>query len=188
MARMAFEDFEPPQRLVRALAEIRRPEGGDGVGEWLENLPELARQALDLRELSVERVQAPGGRSSLVLLVRLIDGTPAVGEQLSVLQQKEMVLRERYLDSLRKVEQAKLAENLENAQQGAQVSILDHAHMPTSPERPRWMLGVAGLLASLGFGVAVMILLELVDPVIVSTRQLDRLGDAGCLGSLPLQV
>ncbi|MDX2605631.1 aminoglycoside phosphotransferase family protein [Streptomyces caniscabiei] len=78
MARMAFEDFEPPQRLVRALAEIRRPEGGDGVGEWLENLPELARQALDLRELSVERVQAPGGRSSLVLLVRLIDGTPAV--------------------------------------------------------------------------------------------------------------
>lgn len=78
MARMAFEDFEPPQRLVRALAEIRRPEGGDGVGEWLENLPELARQAVDLRELSVERVQAPGGRSSLVLLVRLIDGTPAV--------------------------------------------------------------------------------------------------------------
>ena len=78
MARMAFEDFEPPQRLVRALAETRRPEGGDGVGEWLENLPELARQALDLRELSVERVQAPGGRSSLVLLVRLIDGTPAV--------------------------------------------------------------------------------------------------------------
>ncbi|MBE4735853.1 MULTISPECIES: aminoglycoside phosphotransferase family protein [Streptomyces] len=78
MARMAFEDFEPPQRLVRALAETRRPEGGDGVGEWLENLPELARQALNLRELSVERVQAPGGRSSLVLLVRLIDGTPAV--------------------------------------------------------------------------------------------------------------
>ncbi|MBD9704619.1 aminoglycoside phosphotransferase family protein [Streptomyces caniscabiei] len=78
MARMAFEDFEPPQRLVRALAETRRPEGGDGVGEWLENLPELAQQALNLRELSVERVQAPGGRSSLVLLVRLIDGTPAV--------------------------------------------------------------------------------------------------------------
>ncbi|MFF7392737.1 aminoglycoside phosphotransferase family protein [Streptomyces scabiei] len=78
MARMAFEDFEPPRRLVRALAETRRPDDGDGTAEWLEGLPALARQAVDLRELTVERVQAPGGRSSLVLLVRLIDDTPAV--------------------------------------------------------------------------------------------------------------
>ncbi|MET7702479.1 aminoglycoside phosphotransferase family protein [Streptomyces sp. NPDC005485] len=73
--------FEPPQRLVRALGETRHngSDGGvGGAGEWLERLPELARQAVDLRELTVERVQAPGGRSSLVVLVRLIDGTPAV--------------------------------------------------------------------------------------------------------------
>ncbi|WP_055493418.1 aminoglycoside phosphotransferase family protein [Streptomyces sp. TP-A0356] len=66
--------FEPPQRLVRALGETQR----DGGAEWLDRLPELVRQAVDLRELTVERVQAPGGRSSLVLLVRRADGTPAV--------------------------------------------------------------------------------------------------------------
>ncbi|MER6124063.1 aminoglycoside phosphotransferase family protein [Streptomyces sp. NPDC001795] len=66
--------FEPPQRLVRALGETQR----DGGAEWLDTLSGLARQALDLRELTVERVQAPGGRSSLVLLVRQADGTPAV--------------------------------------------------------------------------------------------------------------
>lgn len=79
MTRRAFEAseaFEPPRRLVRALAEIRQ--GGDGVGEWLERLPELVQQAVDLRELTVERVQTPGGRSSLVLLVRQYDDTPAV--------------------------------------------------------------------------------------------------------------
>jgi streptomycin 6-kinase len=65
--------FEPPQRLVRALGETAP--GGD---EWLERLPELARQAVALRELTVERVQVPGGRSSLVVLVRRPDGTPAV--------------------------------------------------------------------------------------------------------------
>ncbi|MCX4988076.1 aminoglycoside phosphotransferase family protein [Streptomyces sp. NBC_00568] len=72
--------FEPPQRLLRALGETRRTgsEGADEADEWLEKLPELARQAVDLRELTVERVQAPGGRSSLVLLVRQHDGTPAV--------------------------------------------------------------------------------------------------------------
>ncbi|WP_033326879.1 aminoglycoside phosphotransferase family protein [Streptomyces yerevanensis] len=65
--------FEPPQRLVRALGESS-PAGDD----WLEKLPETARQAVAVRELTVERVQVPGGRSSLVVLVRLPDGTPAV--------------------------------------------------------------------------------------------------------------
>ncbi|MFI6208738.1 aminoglycoside phosphotransferase family protein [Streptomyces sp. NPDC051041] len=65
--------FEPPQRLVRALGET----APDGDG-WLERLPDLVRQAVALRELTVERVQVPGGRSSLVLLVRRPDGTPAV--------------------------------------------------------------------------------------------------------------
>jgi len=65
--------FEPPQRLVRALGETA-PSGDD----WLEKLPEVAQQVVDLRELTVERVQVPGGRSSLVVLVRRADGTPAV--------------------------------------------------------------------------------------------------------------
>ncbi|MFI2435068.1 aminoglycoside phosphotransferase family protein [Streptomyces sp. NPDC018693] len=65
--------FEPPQRLVRALGETA-PDGD----AWLEKLPEAAQRAVALRELTVERVQVPGGRSSLVLLVRRADGTPAV--------------------------------------------------------------------------------------------------------------
>ncbi|MGI5428981.1 aminoglycoside phosphotransferase family protein [Streptomyces sp. CA-179760] len=65
--------FEPPKRLVRALGETA-PDGDD----WLEKLPEAARRAVALRELTVDRVQVPGGRSSLVVLVRTADGTPAV--------------------------------------------------------------------------------------------------------------
>ncbi|GHB77396.1 kinase [Streptomyces viridiviolaceus] len=65
--------FEPPRRLVRALGETA-PDGDD----WLEELPRTVRRAVALRELTVERVQAPGGRSSLVVLVRTADGTPAV--------------------------------------------------------------------------------------------------------------
>ncbi|MFF8833562.1 aminoglycoside phosphotransferase family protein [Streptomyces sp. NPDC015131] len=66
--------FEPPQRLVRALGETY---GDAAAGDWLTRLPELARRAAEARELAVERVIAPGGRSSLVVLVRLPDGTPA---------------------------------------------------------------------------------------------------------------
>ncbi|MEV7340004.1 aminoglycoside phosphotransferase family protein [Streptomyces sp. NPDC093544] len=75
--------FEPPQRLVRALGETQRngADGAEGTGgacDWLDKLPVLAQHAVDLRELTVERVQAPGGRSSLVVLVRQADGTPTV--------------------------------------------------------------------------------------------------------------
>lgn len=65
--------LEPPQRLVTALGETTQD--GD---DWLEKLPGAAEQAVALRELTVERVHVPGGRSSLVVLVRLADGTPAV--------------------------------------------------------------------------------------------------------------
>ncbi|OLZ66979.1 kinase [Streptomyces sp. IMTB 2501] len=65
--------FEPPPRLVRALGETA-PAGDD----WLAQLSAAAEQAVARRELTVERVQVPGGRSSLVVLVRRSDGTPAV--------------------------------------------------------------------------------------------------------------
>ncbi|AKN71134.1 MULTISPECIES: aminoglycoside phosphotransferase family protein [Streptomyces] len=65
--------FEAPRRLVRALGETA-PAGDD----WLARLPATAEQAVARRELTVERVQVPGGRSSLVVLVRRADGTPAV--------------------------------------------------------------------------------------------------------------
>ncbi|HEX5568648.1 MAG TPA: aminoglycoside phosphotransferase family protein [Streptomyces sp.] len=59
---------EPPQRLVRA-------QGADSP--WLAALPGVVRRALTHWELTAERVVTPGGRSSLVVLVRRADGTPA---------------------------------------------------------------------------------------------------------------
>ncbi|MEU8764514.1 aminoglycoside phosphotransferase family protein [Streptomyces sp. NPDC048659] len=58
--------FEPPQRLVRALGETY---GEAAAAEWLGELPELTREALAGAGLAAERVMAPGGRSSLVVLV-----------------------------------------------------------------------------------------------------------------------
>lgn len=67
--------FEPPQRLVRALGEMY---GDAAAVDWLDALPALTEQALTAGDgLTVERVAAPGGRSSLVVLVRRADGTPA---------------------------------------------------------------------------------------------------------------
>ncbi|MFJ9598140.1 aminoglycoside phosphotransferase family protein [Streptomyces virginiae] len=66
--------FEPPQRLVRALGEMP---GTAQDTDWLGRLPGLTEAALSRRGLRAQRVQAPGGRSSLVVLVTYADGTPA---------------------------------------------------------------------------------------------------------------
>ncbi|MER5967294.1 aminoglycoside phosphotransferase family protein [Streptomyces sp. NPDC002057] len=66
--------FEPPQRLIRTLGETF---GDATAAEWLGELPGLADQALGHASLETERVMAPGGRSSLVVLVRRSDSTPA---------------------------------------------------------------------------------------------------------------
>lgn len=70
---MATAPIEPPQRLVSSLSG----DPANGVREWLDALPRLVQQRLDAWELTLERVHAPGGRSSLLALVRRADGSPA---------------------------------------------------------------------------------------------------------------
>ncbi|MFF8553557.1 aminoglycoside phosphotransferase family protein [Streptomyces sp. NPDC015501] len=67
--------FEPPPRLERALGEMY---GDAAAADWLAGLPALTERALAAGDgLTAERVAAPGGRSSLVVLVRRADGAPA---------------------------------------------------------------------------------------------------------------
>ncbi|MCF3963158.1 aminoglycoside phosphotransferase family protein [Streptomyces fuscigenes] len=66
--------FEPPRRLVTALTERY---GAPAARSWLADLPDLAERAVAVRGLDVERAVAPGGRDSLVLLVRRPGAAPA---------------------------------------------------------------------------------------------------------------
>lgn len=65
--------LDPPKRLVRALGDPP-PEP---AAAWLAALPELLHRQLERWELTSERVVTPGGRTSVVVLVRRRDGSPA---------------------------------------------------------------------------------------------------------------
>lgn len=72
--------LDPPQRLVRTLAS-QHGHAGEELGrageEWLAELPATLERMLEKWGLTPDRVVSPGGRSSLVMLVRQADGTPA---------------------------------------------------------------------------------------------------------------
>jgi capsular polysaccharide biosynthesis protein len=95
------------------------------------------------------------------------------------------VLRETYTEFLHKVQEAELAQSLEAAQHGERVSVLDWAGVPTQPQRTRWKYLAAGLVAALGLGLGVGIVLETFDPVLVSARQVERDSGLPVLGSIP---
>lgn len=141
--------------------------------------------AAERRERDTIREQLAATEAATIVLDRLIDESPAVAEQLSALEHKETVLREDYLDSLRKVEEAELAESLESEAQGAQVAILDPAQLPASPARTRGRVLVLGLAASLAVALGLALLLELLDPVVLNARQIESLAERPVLGSFP---
>jgi len=145
------------------------------------------RDAVALERREIGRLQGELARidGETRRINSLVDRTPAVAEEMAALEQKHSVLREDYLDSLRKVEEAELAESLESAEQGGQVAILDQALTPTSPIVSRSKVLLAGFGISLGLAFGLAILLELVDPVVASSKQLETLSGRQLLGSLP---
>lgn len=166
------------RRQVKSFEEVVERERTEGSG----NTQALAsgQRDIDLMRKKLKEIDA-----EIDDLTKRVDRIPAVSEQLSALEQKEQVLREDYVASLRKVESAELAETLEVAQRGAQIEILERAQPPGSPKRPRWLVLVAGVTLSLGLGIGVGVLLELLDPVLLVASQLEQVVGRPVLGSLP---
>ncbi len=164
---------------LEALVEQERTEGRE---------PSVnVRRLIDTerRELAALRTQIVQIDAEVDDVSSRVDQTPKIGEELGALEERATVLREDYLGTLRKVEEAELAENLESAQQGSQVSMLDPAAPPRAPEVSRWMILLGGVAGSLGVALLLAFLLELVDPVLLSTRQLEDIAELPVLGSLP---
>jgi polysaccharide biosynthesis transport protein len=137
------------------------------------------------RELVQIRMQLAETDRELVDLDAKVARIPARQLEMDALVQRETVLRENYLDFMRKVKDAELAQSLELAQQGGRVSILDPASPPTEPKRPRWQIALGGVAAAIGLALALGLLLEWRDPLIMTEAALKALAGVPVLGSLP---
>jgi len=111
--------------------------------------------------------------------------TPARDEALSALLEHETVLRDRYVEFLRKVEAAELGQSLEAAQQGERISILDRAEPPSAPTRERWRYLLGGVVASVLFAFGVAIILEIVDPLVLAPSSPGLFMGLSVLGHAP---
>lgn len=137
------------------------------------------------RTIAALKAQLAETDRTLRTLDARVAGTPARHETLIALEERESVLRENYLQFFRKVQEAELAQNLESTQHGERFAVVDPATPPTSANHKRWQFASIGGLASIALALAVGVLLEIRDPVLVTADQLESLTDLPVLGSVP---
>ncbi len=174
--------------LRRRIAALEKDLEKDADLTVAEN-PKSPPSRLSLLEASQRTIaelkdQLDETETNLRLLDARVASTPARDEMMIALEERESVLREKYLEFLRKFQDAKLAQSLESAQHGERFSLVDPAVEPTHPVRERSLYAAFGGIVSLALAFGVGILLEIRDPVLLSADQLEFLFELPVLGSV----
>lgn len=137
------------------------------------------------REVAQTRATLEATERELADLDARLARIPANAAELASLEQRAKVLEETYFEFLGKVKDAELAESLDLAQQGSRVTVIDEAQPPLAPEKGRLKIVLAGLVGSLGLGLAVAVLLELRDPVLATSQGVEDATGIPVLGTVP---
>jgi succinoglycan biosynthesis transport protein ExoP len=137
------------------------------------------------RTIDELRRQRTAGEIKIRDLEERVARIPERQEVLEAMEGKQEVLQATYTEFLRKVQEAELAQSLEQAQQGARISFLERAEPPLLPTRERWKIVIIGAGATFVMAFAVGLLLELLDPVLLLSSEARSLEDIPILGSVP---
>ena len=91
-----------------------------------------------------------------------------------------------YLSLLKQLDEAMLAGNLDQSQQGEQFSVMEPAFYPRDPAGPRRrLLSVGAIVLSLGAGLLIVLFRELVNPAFHKIEELRAFTTVEILGSVP---
>jgi hypothetical protein len=120
-------------------------------------------QTIQLR-LEARKREDAALRNQMAAYQGRIESAPGLESELTELMRDYDTLEQSYLSLLRKSEESKMAVNLERRQIGEQFRTVDGARLPERPISPdRARINLMGLLAGLGFGVAIAAFLEYRD-------------------------
>jgi succinoglycan biosynthesis transport protein ExoP len=111
---------------------------------------------------------------------------PALAAQVDALEKKADALRDQYRDIGSKAQSAQLSARMQTEQKGERLTLADPPVVPDAPYKPnRPVLMAGGLAAGLGFGMAIVLLLELILRPIRGTDMLREAAGAAPLVIIP---
>jgi uncharacterized protein involved in exopolysaccharide biosynthesis len=168
--RVTHTERHPDVRLLRSQIEALETQIGQAAAGSASGDADANGPAAPQGTLGELRDQLAAAEVMIRDLDARVARTPARQGVLTALEEREGVLRESYLDFLRKVND---------------FSVSDPAEAPVDPMRSRWKYLIAGVLASFGLSLAVGVLLETLDPVLLTPDQLESASGLNVLGSVP---
>ncbi len=153
--------------------------------------PELAERKAELTMVLGRIRDKENDRAELAqtkaMHQRRIDAQPMRESELTTLTRDHETLRLVYADLLRKKENSRMAEQLENESVSADFSIVEPAQMPTSPFAPnRQRLVILGLLFGLAFGIGLASFLEYWDSTLRTEDDIMLALNLPTLASIPM--
>lgn len=172
---------EDHPNLVALRNQIAVLEGSVREASGDERSPAAGSAQIELAELRRQLAETVAEYQVLDQQVALV---PQRAEELAAMEQRAEILRESHREFLRKVNQAELSEAVESAQQGERATVLDPAVPPTRPESSPLLILIVLVVGSVGASVAVAVLLELIDAVVVNVEELEHTYRLPVLGSV----
>lgn len=143
-----------------------------GVGESVDLVAEVERIEAAIGRLET---QAEIDAARMEELRESISRTPQVEIRLGALEREFVALQAQYEQALRKQADAETGERLEVNRQAERLEVIEQPQVPEEPIAPnRVLIAGAGGVLSVGLGVALMVLAELLNPALRTARDLER--------------
>jgi len=120
---------------------------------------------------------------------KLVAETPKRQEELNTLERDLLTTERQYQELLSKMQDARMAENLERKQKGEQFRVLNAAQVPTrpiEPDRARYIL--FGLFFSFMFGMGLMVMVEVSDHSLRKAPDVQTFFEVPVLATIPMML
>src|SRR5262249_11510620 len=144
--------------------------------------PPQSSAQISAQALSVLRDELANAEAELASLDEQIRGMPTVREELEALEERAVILREKRIEVLRKVQSADLGGKLLDAPESRRVTVLNPAEPPSRPMRTPFRKLALSIIASFGLAAAVGVALELLQPVVLSAEDIRNVSGHPILG------
>lgn len=176
---------ERKAELAKSSNNVGEPEDLSGLNNspvYQQMRTMLAEAEASVAELSV-RVNEYQGRVDE--LNSMVDKIPLIEAELTQLNRDYKVVSGQHTKLLTRRESARISEDAEQQASDIVFKVIDPPFVPLMPNKPQKTLLNAGVLvASLGFGGGLALLLSLIKPVVADRRRLASVSGAPVLGTV----
>jgi polysaccharide chain length determinant protein (PEP-CTERM system associated) len=155
----------PPPAATTPLATTAKPTDSVSMQQF-----RLQLKAMD-QDIAAKKKDQAAIQAQLHLYQDRVASSPGVEEEYKAITRDNATAQEFYQGLLKKMQDSKMAVDLEKRQQGEQFRVMDEPNLPETPSSPKRQVFVAGGLgAGLGLGLLIVALLEYMDTALRSER------------------